>query len=130
MLDVHGLLPIHPIAIADQHRDRRASRLSTTDAGNNFGAVTLDRHAAPTAVTTLSAPELRVERIDVDVEAGRHPVKCDEQRLPVRFASAQKSQHPQGIVYEEIAHSWRGSAGFPRTGGASPLALRRRHGAT
>src|SRR5262245_11093784 len=120
---MHGLLPVHPIAIADQHCDRRARRLSATDAGKNFGPVTLDRHAAPATVTTLSAPELRVECIDVDVEAGRHPVKRDDQRLPVRFAGAQKPQHPQGIVYEEIAHSRRRSAGFPRSGGASLLAF-------
>src|SRR5262245_20265758 len=108
MLDVHRLLPVHPVTISYQHRDWCTGCLSTTHTREDFGTVALDRHAPPSAVTALAAPELRVERIDIDIETGRHPVKRDHQRLSVRLACAQKSQHSQGIVYEEIAHSRRG----------------------
>ena len=104
-LDVHRLLPVHPVAIANEHRDWRAGRSAVADAGEDLGAVALDGHAPPTAVAALPASELRVQRIDIDVESGGHAVKRDDERLAVRFARAEKSQHSHGIVYEEIAHS-------------------------
>src|SRR5262249_32130189 len=127
---MHRLLPVHPVAISDQHRNWCARRLSTAYTGEDFGAVALDGHSAAAAVATLAAAELRVERIDVDIETSGHPVKRDHQRLSVRFAPAQKPQHSQGIVYEEFAHSRRRAAVFPHVGGASLLAFRHGHGAT
>src|SRR5678816_717715 len=101
---MHRLLPVHPVAISDQHRDWCARCLSTAYTGEDLGPIALDGHSAPAAVAALPAPELRVDRIDVDIETRGHTVKCDHQRLPMRLARAQKPQHPQGIVYEEIAH--------------------------
>src|SRR5437764_823804 len=106
-LHIHRLLPVHPVAIANQHGDGRAGSATVTDAGKNLRAVAFDRHPPATAVAGLAAPQLRVERVDIDVEPRRHAVQRDDERLAVRFTSAEKPQHSEEIVYEEIATSGR-----------------------
>ena len=113
-LDVHRLLPVHPVAVADQQRDGRAGGAAVADAGKDLGAVAFDRHPPAAAVAALAAAELRVERIDVEVEAGGHPVERDDERLAVRLAGAEKSQHRGEIVYEEIAPFGEARAILPR----------------
>ena len=58
---IHDLLPVLPVAIVDQHRDRRAERLAGANAGEKFDRVLLDLHAAPAAVALLAARELGVD---------------------------------------------------------------------
>ena len=93
------------------------------DARKNLGAVAFDGHPPATAVATLAAPELRVERVDIDVETGGHAIERDHERLSVGFAGAEKSQHSKEIVYEEIAHSGARRAILPRFSLVVPLAL-------
>src|SRR6185369_15305183 len=63
LLDVHGLLPVHPIAIANENRDRGASRPPLAHAGQDLRAVAFDLHAAAAAVAALAAFELAIERV-------------------------------------------------------------------
>ena len=98
-LDVHRLLPVHPVAIANEQRDRRAGRTAVADAGDDLGAVAFDLHPPPAAVAALAAAELRVERVDVDLETGGHAVERHHERLAVRLARGEKSQHSNSILY-------------------------------
>ena len=54
-LDVHRLLPVDPVAVADQQRDRRAGRAAVPHAGEDLRAVAFDLHAAAAAVAALAA---------------------------------------------------------------------------
>ena len=120
-LDVHRLLPVDPVAVPDQQRDRRAGRVAAPHAGQDLRTVALDLHPAAAAIAALAALELSVERVDVEREARRQAVHGDDERLAVRLTSGEKSEHLRSILYEETARS-RG-----RRGGWRSLA--RRHGA-
>ena len=54
---------------------------AVADAGENLGAVAFDLHPPAAAVPALTAAQLRIERIDVDLEAGGHAVQRHHQRL-------------------------------------------------
>ena len=131
-LDVHRLLPVHPVAIADQQRDRRAGGDAVADAGEDLGAVAFDLHAAAAAVAALAAAELSVERVDIELEARGHAVHGDDQRLAVRLASGQKSQHSSVILYDPPSRpGWRsalrrGRSAFALRASAGQAALVRR----
>ena len=58
---VHDLEPVLPVAVADQHRDRRAERLAGAHARQELDAIRFDLHAAPSAVPLLSAGEVSVD---------------------------------------------------------------------
>ena len=58
LLDVHRLLPVDPVAIADEQRDRRAGRAAPAHAREDLGAVAFDLHAAAAAVAALAPPQL------------------------------------------------------------------------
>src|SRR5262245_20125409 len=92
-LDVHRLLPVHPVAIPDEERDRRASGHAMTNAAKDLRAVALDLHASATSVAALPPTQLRVERIDVEGQTGRHAVEGDDERLPMRLAGGEKPKH-------------------------------------
>ena len=53
------------------------------DAGQDLGAIALNRHPPAAAVAALAAPELCVERVDVEFETGGHTVERDDERLAV-----------------------------------------------
>ena len=56
-------------------------------------AVGFDRHPAAAAVAALAPAELGGERVEVDREAGGHAFEDRDERLAVRLAGSQKSQH-------------------------------------
>ena len=82
-LDVHRLLPVDPVAVANDKRDRRAGREAVPNAGEHFDVVAFNGHSPAAPVAALSPPELRVERVDIDVETRRHAVDRDDERLTV-----------------------------------------------
>ena len=51
--------------------------------GDDLGAVALDLHPSAAAVAALAATELRVERVDIDLETGGHSVERHHERLAV-----------------------------------------------
>ena len=75
-------------------RDRRAGRPPVANAGEHFDLVAFDGHPPAAPVAALPPPQLRVERVDVDLETRRHAVDRDDERLAVRFTGGEKSQHP------------------------------------
>jgi len=99
-LDVHRLLPVHPVTIANQKRDRRTGRDAVTHSREHLGAIAFDLHATAASVAALATAELQVQRVDIELEAGGHAVNGDDQRLAVRLARGQKSKHSSVILYE------------------------------
>ena len=85
------------------------------DAGEDFGAVAFDLHAAAAAVAALAAAQLRVERVDVELQARGHAVDGDDERLPVRLAGGEKSQHPTIDYTRTVCAFGRGPASSPRS---------------
>src|SRR4029079_17601276 len=120
--DVHRLLPVHPVAIANQQRDRRAGRHAMPNTREHLGAVAFDLHPSSTAVTALEARELRVQRVDIDFEAGGQAIERHDQRLAVRLAGSQKPQHLRSILYEGSAYFRMDGASCRRIRVVRPLA--------
>ena len=77
--DVHRLLPVLPVAIADEHRDRAAERDTLADAAKDLRRVGLDLHAPAAAIAQLSAPQVVCEQVLIDRQARWQSVdRCQE----------------------------------------------------
>ncbi len=106
-LDVHRLLPVHPVAIANEQGDGCAGGDAVAHAGEDLGAVAFDLHAPAAAVAALATTELQVERVDIELKARGHAVDRDDERLAVRLARGQKSEHSFVILYDPPSPSGR-----------------------
>src|SRR5262245_29803825 len=98
--DVHRLLPVHPVAIVDQHRDGCTGREAVAHAREDLGAIAFNLHTSAAPISTLTPAELQVERVDIELKTRGHPIDGHDQRLAMRFARGQKSQHSFVILYE------------------------------
>ena len=81
------------VAVDDLQRDRAAQRDALPDAAENVDRVGLDPLPPAAAVAALPPPQLDVDRLDVDGHAGRKAVDQRDQRLAVRFAGGQVTEH-------------------------------------
>ena len=107
----HRALPVLPVLVRDEQGDGAARRATAADARQDFGSIRLDRHPPAPAVAALAAPQLAGDGLRIDRHACRHPFENCHERLPMRFASGEKSQHPAAILYELSAASGpRGSS--------------------
>ena len=102
-LDVHRVLPVLPILVANEQRDRRAGGLAAAHARQELRAIGFDRHAPAAAVAALAAAQLERDGIEIDRQSGGQPFEDRDETLSVRFTGRQKTQHPSSILYEEIA---------------------------
>ena len=75
--------PVLPVAILNQHRDRRAERLAGAHAGEKLGVVGLDLHAPAAPVALLPARELGVHVSRQERQAGDHTLEDGYERGPV-----------------------------------------------
>ena len=105
--DVHGVLPVVPVLVADEEGDRAAERLAFAHAGEDLGAIRLDHHASSASVSTLTAPQIRGDGIGIDREAGGKSFEYRDERLAMRLACGQKTQHRLVILHELSATFWR-----------------------
>src|SRR6266481_5870180 len=69
-----------------------------SNAAQYLSAVRFDRHAAAAAVAGLAAAELRGDRGELDRQSCRHAFEDRDERLAVRLAGRQKSQHERLIL--------------------------------
>ena len=106
-LDVHRLLPVHPVAVANEQGDRRAGGDTVAYAGEDLGAIAFDLHPPAAAVAALTTSKLQVERVDIELKTRGHAVHRDDQRLAVRLARGQKSQHSLVILYDRPSSGLR-----------------------
>ena len=109
-LHVHRALPVLPVLVRDHQGDRRAGGEAVTDAAERLGAVRLDGHAAAAAVPALTAPQLGRDRFEIDRQTRRQAFENGDERLAVRLARCEKTQHRCLILSELFAHSDRGRA--------------------
>ena len=105
---IHDLLPILPVAILDDHRDRRAEGLAGADAGEELDGVLLDLHASPATVALLASRELGVDVVSNQRQARGHSFKNAHERLAVRFAGGSEAKrHGERIAHARSARVYR-----------------------
>ena len=109
-LGVHRLLPVFPVLVANQQRDRRAERFAGAHARKDLGLVGLDGHPAAAAVAALAPLQLLGDGVEVESKAGRHAFENGDEALAMRLAGSEKTQHCPVILYEVSALSGRGRA--------------------
>ena len=88
----HDVLPVGPVAVGDQHRDRRAEGLAGADAGEPLDVVALDLHPGAAAVALHPAGEVAVDPLGGDRQAGGEALDDGDERLAVRFARGGEAQ--------------------------------------
>jgi len=103
----HRALPVVPVLVGDQKRNRPARREAAANASQGFRAIGLDCHPATSAVAALAAAQLGGDGREIDGKAGRDALENRDERLTVRLAGSEKSQHGRFILSEIIATSWR-----------------------
>jgi hypothetical protein len=81
--DVHRLLPVLPVAIADQHGDGAAERVALAHAAQDLRRVHLDLHAAAAAVAELPPTKVAGEDVLIDGQARGEAFHRRHQRLSV-----------------------------------------------
>ena len=60
-----------------------AGRPAVPHTREHFHLVAFNGHSPAASVAALPPPQLRVERVEIDVETGRHTVDRDDERLTV-----------------------------------------------
>ena len=81
------------VAIRHLERDRAAERNALPHAAQNVDRIGLNPLPPAAAIAALPPPQLDVDRLKIDRDAGRKAVDERNQRLAVRFASGQITQH-------------------------------------
>ena len=89
---IHDLLPVLPVAIGDEHRDRRAERFAGANAGEKLDGVLFDLHAPAAAVPLLTARELGVDVRGEQRQARGHPFENAHEGGPMRFAGGREAE--------------------------------------
>ena len=100
--DGHRPLPVLPVLVGNQQRDRTAGRHAVPDAAQDLRAIGLDGHPPAAAVAGLAPAQLRGDRVEVDREARRHAFENGDERLAVRLAGGEKSQHRAFILSNSV----------------------------
>ena len=91
----HDVLPMLPVSVPHEHRDRRAERLPRAHAGEPFDLVGLDLHARAAAVAAHAALQLGVDAVGRDREAGGNALQHRHEPAAVRFACRREAErHP------------------------------------
>ena len=67
---VHPLLPIGVVAVVDLQGDRTAERAPVPDSAGDLHLVALDLHPSPTPVAELTAGQIAVDGLAIELEAG------------------------------------------------------------
>src|SRR6185369_14194676 len=86
------LLPVLVVLVPDHERDGRAGRDAAADAGEELGRVGLDLLPAAAAVAALPPPEIAIQRVEVDGQAGREPLGDGDEAGSVGLAGGEVTQ--------------------------------------
>jgi hypothetical protein len=65
--------------------------------GKDVRSITLDLHAAASAVALLPTPEFAIEEGLIDLQSGWHAGKKGNESLPVRFSGREIAEHCSGL---------------------------------
>src|SRR5882672_4481091 len=108
--DMHCPLPVFPVLVWNQQRDGCARRDAVANAAQRLGAIGLDRHATAAAVPALASAQLGRDSVEVHRQSGRNALENRDERLAVRLAGSEKSQHRCLILSEIFARSGEAAA--------------------
>ena len=109
--DGHGPLPVLPVLVRDEKADRSAGRHAVPDAGQDLRAIRLDGHPPAAAVAGLAPAKLSGDRVEVEREARRHPFENGDERLAVRLAGGEETQHQSRFILSNSVETTLGGAG-------------------
>jgi len=76
---VHDVLPILPVAVRDQHRDRRSNGLPRAHTGQKLDRVALDLHATPPPIPLLPSRQLDVHVLGEQWQSRGHSFQHADQ---------------------------------------------------
>jgi hypothetical protein len=82
----HDVLPVLPVAVPHEHRDRRAERFARAHPGEPLDLVGLDLHAGAPAVPPHAPLQLAVDALGGHGETGGDPLEDRDQAAPVGLA--------------------------------------------
>jgi len=91
---IHDRLPVLEVAVGDPHADRRTEGLTTPQATPEFDLVLLDLHPAASSVAVLSAAQLLLEPISIDLQAGWHPAEDGREAGAVALSRRRQLDSP------------------------------------
>ncbi len=93
LADGQGLLPVLPVAVLEQHGDRRANGLAVTHTGDNVRRIFLNLHPSAAPESLLSAPQFPVYKALIDGHSSRQPREKCNQHLSMRFSGSVVAKH-------------------------------------
>ena len=89
----HLLLPVLPVPVLDHQRDRRAQGFAPADSRFDARLVLLDRHPPAAAVSLLPAPQVMIDRADIDREPCGEALDDRRQARPVGLSGGKEAKH-------------------------------------
>jgi hypothetical protein len=93
--DVHAPLPVRPVEVLDDHRDRTAHRLAVPHPGHDLDAVAFDLLATTSSVAFLAPPQVDVDVFGQHGQARRQVLHEDRQLRTVRLTRGEYAEHAQ-----------------------------------
>ena len=79
----HHVLPVLPVAVPDEHRDRRAQRLAGTHAGQPFDLIRFDLHARAAAIALLTTRQFVIDPRNINRNTGGQSFDYRDKRATV-----------------------------------------------
>src|SRR6185437_5788438 len=93
ILDGQSLLPILPFAVLDSNGNGLANGFSVSHAGEKVSLILFDFLPSAAPVSELPPVHLAIHKFQLDRNARGQSGDPGNQRLPVRFAGREESQH-------------------------------------
>src|SRR5262249_11753446 len=98
----HRALPILPVLVGNQQRNRPTRRDAVTNAAEHLSAIGFNRHSTAASVARLPPAQLRGHGVEIDRQARRHAFENRDERLSVRFSRGEKTQHPRSFYPKNL----------------------------
>ena len=102
----HPLGPVGEVAIGDRQRHRRAECAAVADARGRLRGVMLDLHPPAATVTELPARHVAIDRVAVQLEAGRKPLEHAGETRAVRLPGGDHAQQRHRLLSLVSARDW------------------------
>ena len=98
---IHDLPPGLPVAIANEHRDRRSDCLASAYAAKKLDLILLELHPPPSSVPSLTPRQLGIHMLGEQGQAGGDTLEDRDEGWPVGFTRGCETQHSQNIHKNE-----------------------------
>src|SRR5579859_2210947 len=115
--DVHLALPVCPIPILDDHRDRPTHGQTVSHAGDDLHAVVFDLLTPTAPVALLATGEVDIDVLSQNGEPGGQVLDEDGELWAVRFAGRDHAQ----VAQAHRRWPWRITSSYARMGASWPV---------